>query len=114
MNTISITHRSGLRGAGQATNEVLFGTMNDFKLEKKSLNGMQTIIANLDALSEVYGVAIDGMLGFSFLEKGTITINLVKKQFGIRFLIRHHYDQDHHIPGPVVLPVKRFNSECTI
>jgi predicted aspartyl protease len=85
LNTISITRRSGLKGAGQATNEVLFGTMNDFMLDKTPVRDMETIIANLDALSEVYGITIDGMLGYSFLEKGIITINLVKKQFGIRF-----------------------------
>ncbi|NVO18559.1 MAG: aspartyl protease family protein [Bacteroidetes bacterium] len=85
LNTISITRRSGLKGAGQATSEVLFGTMNDFMLDKTSLNEMETIVTNLDALSEVYGVTIDGMLGYNFLEKGIITINLVKKQFSVRY-----------------------------
>jgi predicted aspartyl protease len=86
LNTISITRRSELKGAGQASDEVLFGTMNDFMFDKTPIRDMETIVVNLDALSEVYGVTIDGMLGYSFLEKGIITINLVKKQFGIRYL----------------------------
>lgn len=86
LNTISITRRSKLGGAGQATNEVLAGTMGDFKLEKTSLANMETVIADLDGLSEVYGVNIDGMLGFNFLEKGIITINLVKRQFSMHYL----------------------------
>ncbi len=59
--------------------------MNDFKLGNSPLNGMETIITDLDPLSDAYGVAIDGMLGFNFIQKGIITINLAKKQFGIRF-----------------------------
>ncbi len=86
MSTITITRRAGLGGAGQAINEVLFGTMNDFMLDKYPIRDMETIITNADALSEVYGVTIDGMLGYSFLEKGIITINLAKKQFCIRYL----------------------------
>lgn len=85
ISTISITRRSDLRGAGQAGNEVLFGIMNDFALDNTVLKNMETIIVNLDALSEVYGVHIDGMLGFGFLEKGVVTINLEKKTVGIRF-----------------------------
>jgi len=86
LSTISITRRAGLGGAGQATNEVLFGTMNDFMLDKTPIRDMETIVTNPDALSEVYGVIIDGMLGYNFLVKGIITINLTKKQFGIRYL----------------------------
>ena len=31
---------------------------------------METIVTNLDDLSEAYGTRIDGMLGYSFLEQG--------------------------------------------
>ena len=63
--------------------------MNEFRLEGKKITGMETIIVNLDVLSEAYGTHIDGMLGYSFLEKGTITINLIKKQFSMRFINSH-------------------------
>jgi len=88
MNTLTITRRSGLSGAGKASSEVLFGRMNDFAIGNKQIPDMETIITNLDALSEAYGTHIDGMLGYSFLEQGIICINFTRKQFGIRFTKR--------------------------
>lgn len=85
MNTLTITRRSGLSGAGRADSEVLFGRMNDFAIGNRQIPEMETIITNLDALSEAYDTHIDGMLGYSFLEQGIICINFVTKQFGIRF-----------------------------
>jgi len=86
MNTLTITGRSGLTGAGSAGSEVLFGRMNDFTIGNKQIPNMDTVITNLDALSEGYGTKIDGMLGYNFLEQGVICINFVKRQFGIRFI----------------------------
>ncbi|NMB72458.1 MAG: hypothetical protein GYA22_09950 [Bacteroidales bacterium] len=86
LNCIAITHRSTLSGAGSRTAEVLFGSMNGFQFGKKSLSNMETIITNLDVLSEAYDTKIDGMLGYSFLSKGIICINFVKKEFSISYL----------------------------
>jgi len=85
MNTLTITRRSGLHGAGSAGSEVLLGRMNDFAIGNKQIPDMETIVTNLDALSEAYSTHIDGMLGYSFLEQGIVCINFVRKQFGIRF-----------------------------
>lgn len=85
LNSLTITRRSKLRGAGTAGSEVLYGKMNDFSLGEHRVGGMETIISDLGSLSEVYGTAIDGMLGYNFMEQGTICINFVKKQFGIQF-----------------------------
>ena len=85
LNTLTITRRSGLRGAGTSGKEVLFGRMNDFSIGERHIDGMEVIISNLDALSEVYGTKIDGMLGFNFMEQGILCINFAKKQFGIKF-----------------------------
>jgi predicted transcriptional regulator with HTH domain len=86
MNTLTITRRSGLTGAGSSGSEVLFGRMNDFMIGDKQIPNMDTVITNLDALSESYGTKLDGMLGYNFLEQGIICINFVKRQFGIRFI----------------------------
>lgn len=86
LNSITITRRSTLSGAGSSTSEVLFGTMNGFPFGSNILNEMETIITNLDPLSEAYGIKIDGMLGYSFLSKGVICINFVKKEFAISYL----------------------------
>ncbi len=59
--------------------------MNDFSIGERHIDGMEVIISNLDALSEVYGTKIDGMLGFNFMEQGILCINFAKKQFGIKF-----------------------------
>lgn len=88
MNTLTITRRSGLSGAGSLGAEVLFGRMNDFVFGNNQIMNMETIITNLDALSEAYGTKIDGMLGYSFLEQGIVCINFAQKQFGIRFTKR--------------------------
>ncbi len=83
INSISITRRTTLHGAGSSTSEVLFGNMSDFQFGDIKLSNMETIITNLDPLSEAYGTKIDGMFGYSFLSKGVICINFVKKEFAI-------------------------------
>lgn len=85
LSTLTITRRMSLKGSGTVKSEVLFGRMNEFLIGEKQIPNMETIVTNLDALSEAYGTHIDGMLGYSFLEQGIISINFVKKQFGIRF-----------------------------
>ena len=85
LNSITITRRSTLTGAGSQTSDVLFGTMNDFTVGTYKLKNMETVITNLDPLSEAYGKKIDGMLGYSFISKGIICINFVRNELGIRF-----------------------------
>jgi hypothetical protein len=85
LSTLSITRRIELKGSGLAKSEVLFGRMNDFSMGDKQITGMETIVTSLFAMSEAYNTKIDGMLGYSFLEQGTISINFVKRQFGINF-----------------------------
>jgi len=85
LSTISVDRKSSLSGAGQRSVEVLFGTMNDFVFGGHQLKNMETIITNMDALSEAYGVPIDGMLGYDFLHNGVITVNFRKKVLGMKF-----------------------------
>ena len=83
--SVTVTRRSTLNGAGTATSDVLFGKMNGFRFGGRNLDDMETVITSLDALSEAYDTKIDGMLGYSFLSKGVICINFVKREFSIRF-----------------------------
>lgn len=85
LNSLTITRRSRLKGTGSAGSEVLYGRMNDFSLGDSRIGGMETIISDLGSLSEAYGTRLDGMLGYNFMEQGTLCINFVKKQFGIQF-----------------------------
>ena len=85
MSTITITRRASLKGAGTAVTEVLFGRMNSFRIGSREIQDMETVISNLDAVSEAYGTHIDGMLGSDFLEHGVFCINFLSGQFGMRF-----------------------------
>jgi hypothetical protein len=83
LSTIDIFRRSNLRGAGGQNVEVLYGFMNDFSIEKTVIRGMNIIITNLTAMSQSYGVRIDGMLGCDFFEKGVFYINMRQNRLGI-------------------------------
>lgn len=86
LSTITINHKSDLQGVGSERSDVLIGTMSDFKFGGREMPGMSGMITSLDALCEAYNTAIDGMLGYDFLKRGTFCINLVKKQIGIIYI----------------------------
>jgi len=85
LNTLTITRRKVLKGTGKAGSEVLYGRMNDFVIGDRKITGMETIVTNLNALSEAYNKPIYGMLGCPFMENGIICINFEKNQFAIRY-----------------------------
>ena len=80
MNTVQINRRSSMGGAGAATVEVLYGTMQDFEFGKHQFGNMETVVTSLDAMCESYGCNIDGMLGYDFWQKGIFRINFEKKE----------------------------------
>lgn len=80
MNTVTISRRSSMGGAGAATQEVLYGTMNEFEFGKYQFGDMQTVVTNLDAMCDSYGCNIDGMLGYDFWQKGVFRINFEKNE----------------------------------
>ncbi len=83
MNTIHINRRSVMGGAGAATVEVFYGTMNEFEFGNHQFGSMETIVTSLDAICESYGCSIDGLLGYDFWQKGVFCFNFEKKE--IRF-----------------------------
>lgn len=80
MNTIQINRRSGMGGAGAASQEVLYGTMNEFEFGDHQFGNMQTVVTSLDLMCESYGCSIDGMLGYDFWKKGIFCINFRKNE----------------------------------
>jgi hypothetical protein len=86
LETVSIERKTNLSGAGSVRSEVLFGTMNDFRIGERQIKNMNTIITSLDALSEAYGKKTDGMLGYDFLINGPVRINFVKRQLDMQLL----------------------------
>jgi len=85
ISSVTITGRAKIIDPTSRNKEVLYGKMNDFLLGKKQIKNMETLIANIGALSKIYKLDISGVLGFDFLSQGKITINTRKKQFGINF-----------------------------
>jgi len=85
LSTVSIQRRSGVVGVGSGRSEVLYGIMNEFTVGSRSIPGMQTIITSLEKMSEAYGIALDGMLGYDFFSQGEICINMVRNEMRIRF-----------------------------
>lgn len=85
MNKINIKGRTILKGAGAENIEVLHGVVDQFDFEGKQISGMESIITDLSSLNKVYGIDIDGILGFSFLQHGIFKLNLIKKQIEIYF-----------------------------
>jgi len=83
LNTVTITRRSSLRGAGPDKGEILIGTLSEFRFGNQQLGPMETAVYSLTAMSRKYGCPIDGMLGYDFFMKGKIFINLIKKEMGI-------------------------------
>lgn len=86
LSSIAVKGRTILKGAGSGNYEVLHGIMGNFEFETYPIKGMETIIADLGHLSMVYGNYIDGILGYNFISQGIISINFVKRQFGITFI----------------------------
>ena len=72
-------------GANSETTDVLYGVMNDFSFGNRKYEDMQTVITNISSLEDAYGVRFSGVLGYEFLEKGIICINLRKGELGIRY-----------------------------
>jgi predicted aspartyl protease len=80
LNTVKITRRSSLGGAGTTAVEVLYGTVEGLRFGNCQLGEMETIVTNLGAMSEAYGSTIDGMLGYDFWMKGIFRINFIKNE----------------------------------
>lgn len=85
LKQVVITRRTTLRGAGSSRREVLFGQLNQLGVGEKQFSNLDVVITSLGHLSEVYGMRIDGMLGFSFLENCVVCINLRKKEVAFKF-----------------------------
>jgi predicted aspartyl protease len=83
LETISVTGRSLMRGAGNQRKEVLHGIMNDFVISGNNFKGMKVALTDLSLMRAAFGLNIKGMLGFDFLSRGIIRINLPKQMLSI-------------------------------
>lgn len=84
LETIQITGRSNLVGTGSEKVEIYYGSMKELYLGELMIENMQTVITQLDDMSDAYGFAIDGMLGYELLSRGKVVINIPKNEMMIR------------------------------
>jgi hypothetical protein len=80
LESFTLIRQVQLYGTGGSRGDVLLGTLNEITVGNRSFKNMPFAITRLEALGEGYGRAIQGMLGNSFLVKGIISINFVKKE----------------------------------
>lgn len=83
LETISVTGRSYMRGSGSQRTEVLHGVMNDFNMAGHDFSGMKVALTDLSLMRAAFGLNIKGMLGFEFLSRGIVRINLQKQLLSI-------------------------------
>lgn len=72
--------RLQLTGASNTTIEVIAGKLFGVKLSETVYCGpMQTILTNLHKMNEVFGIQLDGVLGFEFFQQKRTIINYQKE-----------------------------------
>lgn len=78
--SMTITGRTKVIGAGNKTVEALYGNLRNMKMGDQQLASLPFVITNLESacISEV--CCIDGILGFNFFSGHKIGFNFIKKE----------------------------------
>jgi hypothetical protein len=72
-----------LLGAGREAVTATYGTLNGLVMHKTRPGPMKTVVSDISALNEAYGVDLDGLLGYEFLRDRTIVINFRRAEIRI-------------------------------
>lgn len=80
MTNVQLTKRLNLSGTGGQKREVWSGTLNNLSFAKQNWGETRVIVAGLQELGQAYGQTLDGIIGYSLIEKGILEINIRKKQ----------------------------------
>ena len=75
--TITITGRTQMSGAGTKKIDVLRGNMQSLTVGGQKFNELPVVIANLEKTCFAHGGCVDGILGFDFLSLKKIGFNFV-------------------------------------
>lgn len=81
MKNVQLTKRLNLRGTGGQKLEVWSGVLKNLQVAKRTWPETPVIVSGLQQLSEAYGQTLDGIIGYSLIEKGIVEINIKKRQF---------------------------------
>ena len=83
LDSIAITRRVTLNGAGNKKVDALYGDMRNFTMGERSVANMPVLVTNMAKMCFSYDRCLDGMLGFDFLSMHKIGFNFVKRKMYI-------------------------------
>lgn len=75
LDTFRVRRRTTLTGTGGQQQEVLLGVLEEMQVGNERFKLQQTLVTSMRELSETCSVYIDGILGFSFIQRGRLFLN---------------------------------------
>ena len=88
LKQFKVIKRVNLSGAGQQTVEVLAGTLAEVQCGRQRNGPMNTLLTNTDQLKSIFGMRIDGVMGFEFLRPRRTIINYkLQKLYFLKLII---------------------------
>lgn len=85
MEYFTLTTRKIISGSTNSKIEVLNGEIQELEIGIKQFKNIPFVVSDLSNLQSVYGLNIDGILGYDIIVKGKIVINMKQKLFIMYF-----------------------------
>ncbi len=80
LGQFTIIKRVNLIGVGKHQVEVLAGTINQATCGNQETKNMNTLLTSLDEINSSFGVSVEGVLGYEFLNSRRTLINYQKRK----------------------------------
>lgn len=80
LDSVSLTGRSLLSGAGNTKIEVLTGNLRSLQIGDRLFGNLPVLVTNLEKTCFSYGGCVDGILGFDFISLTKIGFNFVNRK----------------------------------
>lgn len=85
LSHFSLTKSGNLTGSGGSGTLFLNGVIDSVEIGGQSFKNMPFLLTNLSYLELVYGTSLNGILGYDFLSKGKVRINVKKQELSMYF-----------------------------
>jgi len=80
LDRFRVIKRVNLIGVGKREVEVLAGILDELKIGGEHCKSMNTLLTSLDDINESFGVALNGVIGYEFLNSRRVMINYKKRK----------------------------------
>ena len=80
LDRFTIIKRVNLIGVGKKEVEVLAGTLSELQCGNQRCQSMNTLLTSMDDINSNFGVSLDGVLGYEFLNDRRVMINYKKRK----------------------------------